>query len=118
VHELSLARSLLDIVLAHAEKNGAIRVERLVLSFGRMSCIEPTALETAFHITAAGTPAEGARLTFEVLPVVLYCLSCEKEYTSGEREIPPCPICGGAEVVVTGGTDDLSLIEMEVEAKE
>ena len=118
MHELSLAQSLLEIVLRHADKNGAVRVQRLVLSFGRMSCIEPRALETAFAVTAAGTRAEGARLSFTIHPVVVSCLSCEREYTLEDHGVLVCPSCGDAKVVVVGGTEDLELIEMEVDAEE
>jgi hydrogenase nickel incorporation protein HypA/HybF len=118
VHELSLAQSVLEIALDYAEKNGAIRVERLGLSFGRMSCIVPSALETAFEAMARGTRAEGARLTFEIKPVVVSCLICEKEYTLDYQGILSCPACGDPSVLLTGGTEDLTLIEMEVEQEE
>jgi hydrogenase nickel incorporation protein HypA/HybF len=118
VHELSLARSLLDVASEHAEKSGAVRINRLVVSFGRMSCIEPTALETAFTVTARGTWAEGALLVFEILPAVVYCLSCEKEYSVADRQILSCPSCGDDRVLLRGGTEDLHLLQMEIEQEE
>ena len=118
MHELSLAQSLLEIALDYADRNDAIRIERLVLSFGRMSCIEPSALETAFAVMAHGTRAEGAQLRFEIIPVVVSCLSCEREYAVDYQGILSCPSCGDLSVLLTGGTEDLTLIEMEVEQKE
>ncbi len=118
MHELSLAKSLFDVASEYAEKSGAVRINRLVVSFGRMSCIEPTALATAFAATARGTWAEGARLTFEILPAVVYCLSCEKEYDVADHEILSCPSCGDVKVLLRGGTEDLHLLQMEVEQEE
>lgn len=118
MHELSLAQSVLEIALDYAEKNEAVRIERLVLSFGRMSCIETSALETAFVAMAEGTRAQGAALCFEIMPVVVSCLSCEKEYEVDYQGILVCPSCGNVSVLLTGGTEDLTLIEMEVEQGE
>ncbi len=118
MHELSLAQSVLEIALDHAEKNDAVRIERLVLSFGRMSCIEPSALETAFTVLARGTRAEGAELRFEVIPAVVSCLSCEKEYAVDYQGILSCPSCGDPSVILIGGTEDLTLVEMEVEQED
>jgi hydrogenase nickel incorporation protein HypA/HybF len=118
MHELSLAQSVLEIALEYAEKNNAARVDRLVLSFGRMSCIQPDALETAFTAMARGTRAEGAVLSFEITPVVVSCLTCQKEYDIDYQGILLCPSCGDSSVFLVGGTEDLKLIEMEVEQEE
>jgi hydrogenase nickel incorporation protein HypA/HybF len=118
MHELSLAQSLLTIVLDYARKNDAVRVERLVLSFGRMSCIVPEALETAFSVTARGTIAEGAELSFNIIPVVVSCVSCGEENSIEYDGLLSCPSCGDKKVLLIGGTEDLQLLEMEVEQGE
>lgn len=115
MHELSLAQSVLQIALEHAEKNDAVRVGRITLSFGRMSCIQPEALETAFMALSRGTRAEGAVLRFEIIPAVVSCLVCGKEHDIEYQGILSCPVCGDLSVVLIGGTEDLTLTEMEVE---
>ena len=69
MHELSLIRSLLDIVEDYAAKHRFHRVHSLKLSFGRLSCLDAQALKFAFDVQSAGTKAEGRSwsLTF-VLP--------------------------------------------------
>jgi hydrogenase nickel incorporation protein HypA/HybF len=74
MHELSLTRSILEIVETKAEDHGFSRVNSLALSFGHLSCVEPKVIEFAFAIQAKGTLAEGATLEFERCPVVIYCL--------------------------------------------
>jgi hydrogenase nickel incorporation protein HypA/HybF len=118
MHELSLAQSVLEIALEHAEKNNAIKIDRLVLSFGRMSCIQPEALETAFTAMARGTRAEGAVLSFEIIPVTISCLSCQKEYDIDYQGVLTCPSCGDLTVLLVAGTEDLKLVQMEVEQEE
>ena len=118
MHELSLAQSVLEIAMKHAEENNAIKVGRITLSFGRMSCIQPEALETAFAAMARGTRAEGASLNFEIIPAVVSCLACGKEYDIEYQGILSCPVCGDPSVLLVGGTEDLTLIEMEVEQEE
>jgi hydrogenase nickel incorporation protein HypA/HybF len=118
VHELSLAQSVLEIALLHAEKNNAIRVDKLMLSFGAMSCIQPDALDTAFTVMARGTRAEGAVLSFEIIPVVVSCLSCQKEYDIDYQGVLSCPSCGDLSVLLVGGTEDLKLMQMELEQEE
>jgi hydrogenase nickel incorporation protein HypA/HybF len=114
MHELSLTQSLIDIVEDYAHREGFNCVNVLKLSFGRLSCIDPGALAFAFDIQSRGTKAEGARLEFDIRPAVLYCLSCERESLSGSFQ-PLCPRCGSGEVILAGGTEELKLLEMDVD---
>lgn len=118
MHELSLAQSVLRIALEHAQKSSAVRIGRITLSFGRMSCIQPEALETAFTAVARGSRAEGAVVSFVIIPAVVSCLACGKEHEIEYEGILSCPVCGDPSVLLVGGTEDLTLIEMEVEQEE
>ena len=114
MHELSLTQSLLDIVEDYARREGFSRVNVLKLSFGRLSCIDPGALEFAFNIQCRGTKAEGARLEFDIRPAVLYCMNCKQE-SAAEGFQPLCPFCGNGDVLLAGGTEELKLLEMDVD---
>ena len=114
MHELSLTQSILDIIEDYAERHRFRKVNSLKLSFGKLSCIEPKSLEFAFEVLSEGTRAQGARLEFDILPAVLYCASCEKEvetHACGSE----CPLCGGEDVILTGGTQELRLLELDVD---
>lgn len=114
MHELSLVISLLEIVDDYARRHRFRKVNTLRLSFGKLACIEPAALTFAFEIQAKDTVAEGAELSFEVLPVVISCLLCEKDFTVSLYPAA-CPACGNIEVTLKGGREELSLIEMDVD---
>ncbi len=114
MHELSLIQSLLEMVEELGAEKGFQRVGVLRLSFGRLSCVDPQALRFAFDVEAPGTGAAGAELVFDILPGVLYCFACEEERTMTSHELQ-CPVCGGRQVILTGGTEELKLMELEVD---
>ncbi len=114
MHELSLCQSILNIIQNYANEHNFNQVQSLLLSFGKLSCIQEEALSFSFQAVAKGTVAEGAELKFRIYPVQTYCFLCGKtcetdEYT-GE-----CPDCGSIKVVLQGGTEELKLLEMQVD---
>jgi hydrogenase nickel incorporation protein HypA/HybF len=114
MHELSLTQSLLDIIADYAQRHHFKKVNSVKLSFGRLSAIEPKALEFAFEILSKETKAHGAQLEFDVLPAVIYCMSCEKDIeVDGYTAI--CPQCEGEDVILAGGTQELKIVELDVD---
>jgi hydrogenase nickel incorporation protein HypA/HybF len=115
MHEISLTRSLIDIVEDYARREGFTRVNALKLSFGRLSCLDPGSLEFTFAVQARGTMAEGARLEFDIRPAVVFCNGCGEESACAGPFQPLCPRCGIQDVLLTGGTEELKLLEMDVD---
>lgn len=114
MHEMSLASSMMDIIDEYAGRYGFGKVTVIRMSFGAFSGIDKTALRFAFEIIAQGTRAEGAELVMDIRPVVVTCLACGRE--SSSDEFPGiCPLCASDEVVITGGTEELRLVDMDVE---
>jgi hydrogenase nickel incorporation protein HypA/HybF len=114
MHELSLTQSILDIIEDYAQQHQFKKVNSLKLSFGRLSSIEPKALEFAFEVLSKETKAQGARLEFDVLPAVIYCMSCEKDIEV-DGYTATCPQCEGEDVLLTGGTQELKIVELDVD---
>ena len=115
MHEISLVQSLLTIIDEHAREHGFTKVNQVSLSCGRLSAIEPQALEFAFKtLTAEGICAE-AELKLEILPLKIYCFSCNHEFASPNGDPTICPNCQQDQITVTGGWDELQLIEMDVD---
>lgn len=114
MHELSLTQSILNIIEDYAQKHRFKKVNAVKLSFGQLSCIEPKSLEFAFEVQSVGTKAQGASLEFDILPVVIYCISCGKEIEVNTYTAV-CPQCNGAEVVLAGGTQKLKIVEIDVD---
>ena len=114
MHELSLINSLLKIVDDYAAVEGFNKVNALKLSFGRLSCLDRQSLEFAFSVQSAGTKAEGAVLDFEILPARILCLNCDREFAM-DGPWDHCPSCHSPDVILAGGTEELKLLEMDVD---
>ena len=114
MHELYLAESILNIVQEYKANQHFSKVNSIALSFGRLSCIEAKSLQFAFEVQARDTLAENAILDFQILPAVIHCFSCEKDLEV-ENYSAICPGCGGEEVILTGGTEELQILEMDVD---
>ena len=114
MHELYLAESVLNIVQEYAARQQFKKVNSILLSFGRLSCIEPKSLQFAFEVQARETLAQDAALQFKILPSVLHCFSCGKDLEVDIYE-GACPQCRGEEVLLVGGTEELQLLEMDVD---
>ncbi len=114
MHELSIVCAILDIIEEYAEEYRFSKVKSMKISFGRLSCIEPQVLEFTFDIQSSGTKAEGASLEFDIRPIIIHCFSCEKD-VEVEQYAAECPQCNGSEVLLAGGTEEIQLLEIDVD---
>lgn len=64
MHELSLCKSIMEIIDAKSKENNFEKVKDIVIEIGGYSCVEKHALEFAFDVVAKGTVAENASITF------------------------------------------------------
>jgi hydrogenase nickel incorporation protein HypA/HybF len=110
MHELALAEAIVRTVTEHA---GGDRVAKVELRVGHLRQVVPGALAFAFEVVAKGTPAEGAELEIEAVPVRVACRACGAE--SDVDGFPlSCPACGSGETDVVAGEELLvEAIELE-----
>lgn len=111
MHEMPVAQHILNLVLQAA---GPGRVTDIHLRAGELSAIVPASVELFFQHLSKGTPAEGARLHFEMVPLTMHCPDCGRPADlSRWRDRPPpvamayalasgCP-CGSRRLQVTDG---------------
>ncbi len=115
MHELSLIQSLLTIIEDNAKEHGFTKVNRVSLSCGRLSAVEPAALEFAFNTLTQTGICAAAQLELEILPLQVYCYDCNREFTSPDSDPTICPDCRGDQVMVTAGLQELQLLELDVD---
>lgn len=102
MHELALARSLIEMVDDYALAQGARRVTRIRVRLGVLSALT-RALYVSFHAASRGTSCEGAVLDIEEVPLTVYCRVCDGVKTPSGPYNFRCPDCGRATPeVVTG----------------
>ena len=112
MHEVGLMQSAVEMSVAEAARRGARRVHRIKLRVGVLAGVEADALEFAFEVVTGGTPAEGARLEVDHVPVVCFCEACQVEFR------PPtwvfeCSRCGRMSDDIRQGRE-LELASLEV----
>ena len=112
MHELALARALIEQLAEEAERHAFERVLRVQLAIGALAHVDPDALAFGFDVAAKGTLADGALLEIERPEGAAHCLGCDADVAIRSRA-DLCPRCGGARLVITGG-EDMTIREMEV----
>jgi hydrogenase nickel incorporation protein HypA/HybF len=112
VHEFSIAEGALRVVTEHLRARRATRVHSVTLRVGALSGVVPDALTFAFDALARDTPAAGARLVIEEVPVACYCAACAHEFAA-EPGCYHCPACGTLSTEVRRG-QELDVMSLEV----
>ncbi len=114
MHELSLSGAIVNTVVKHAEGRP---VSLVSLRVGALRQVVPDTLEFYFEFVSKGTVCEGARLEQELIPALLRCASCEREWTI-EMPIFMCPSCGSAGQVEVARGEEFEVESIEVEETE
>ncbi|MGZ4268775.1 MAG: hydrogenase maturation nickel metallochaperone HypA [Solirubrobacteraceae bacterium] len=113
MHELSISSAIVQTAVTHARGR---RVTLVSVRAGHLRQVVPSALEFYFEIVARDTVVEGARLELEIVPALLACGACGREWAA-ETPSFRCPECGGSDVAVVSGEElEVESIEVEEEA--
>jgi hydrogenase nickel incorporation protein HypA/HybF len=113
MHEMSIAQSVLDIVLQESRNHKVDRVLSVALKVGDLSAVETESLRFCFELVCKGTVVEGARLDIERVQVTCRCRDCGSDFTV-KQLIFSCPSCGGTGVEMLSGRE-LSVDSFEAE---
>jgi hydrogenase nickel incorporation protein HypA/HybF len=104
MHELSITENLLDIILRHAQNDGATRVTNIYLVIGQLSSIVDDSVKFYWNMIAKDTIAQEAILHFKRISIRLTCLDCSHDYEPTGDELS-CPKCKGIHVKVLMGEE-------------
>ena len=113
MHELSIAQSIMEIVLSEAEKTRARKVVNVTIKVGELAGVLPDSLTFCFNLLAQSTIAEHASLTIEKVPIKGYCSLCSREFVITEN-LYHCTTCGNARIELTSGRE-LQIDHLEIE---
>lgn len=113
MHEMSITRSILDVVKKEMADNKVTRLKSVRVKVGELTAVEPETLRFCFEACVKDTPMEGAALEIEEVPLTGKCLKCGKEFRMQDF-VSVCPGCGGKEIEKTQG-EELDIISMEAE---
>ena len=93
MHELSIAKSLIELACEHAEAQGACRVTRISVRLGSQSVVLRS-LFFCFGPASKGTLCEDAELDVEEVPLTAHCPACGDAKLLPSRTSFRCPDCG------------------------
>lgn len=110
MHEVSIARALVDLACDQARIAGLLTVTRLNCRIGVLRQVENDMLEDAFHAARVGTRCESAALAIESVPLLGECPSCRRRVAIVDWNWE-CPDCGAACEALSGG-DELELVSI------
>jgi hydrogenase nickel incorporation protein HypA/HybF len=91
MHEMMIAQSLLELILAEAQNHKA-RPVAVKISCGPFDAINDEVLSFAFESLARGTVCDGMKLVMEHKPIRGKCNNCNKIFEF-ELLSPKCPDC-------------------------
>ncbi len=115
MHELPVVNHILEIVLRHAQSAKATKITAVRLKIGALSELEDEWFIRYFEYVSKGTPAAGAELSIERLPVVFLCGNCQNKFPVDVRKMEKlvCPSCGDGKVTLFSGRE-FQIKEIEV----
>lgn len=116
MHELSIAQSLLEIVVDESERHEIRRVNTIRINVGALTGIVPEALTFCFGLVSENTVAAGAQLVIQTVPLVARCSDCNIEFEVQDN-VFLCPRCGAPALELVSGRD-LAVASIEGETGE
>jgi hydrogenase nickel incorporation protein HypA/HybF len=114
MHEFAICQNIISQVENIARQHQSPAVHLIKLQIGPLSGIESTLLESAFTIAATGTLAEQAKLSIEIMPVRVKCLSCNKTSSIVNIHQLLCASCGDWHTQLISG-DEMILKQIELD---
>ena len=105
MHEMGIAQELVQIALnALPADLKDPKVEFLNLRIGKLSSVVPHSLTFCFEIITKDTPLEHARLNIEMVPVVIRCDTCGRQWEA-DTPVFRCPDCEEGQVGLISGRE-------------
>ncbi len=113
MHELSIATELFTQINKIIENQPYNKVLSITLKVGKMQQIIPEAFDFAMEVITKDTKAEGVKIIYKELPIIIKCNQCNIESEVNEFHFI-CEKCGSTDVEIISGKE-LMFESMEVE---
>jgi len=115
MHEMGIAMEVLKIVQEHLPQEPPSRVTRIRLKVGKLTAVVPDNFKFCLEVIAKDTPAEGAEVVIEEVPLEVLCDDCGAKSELTEA-LFVCPRCESPKLKVLSGRE-LFVESIEVEEK-
>ena len=112
MHEMSIAEGILKIAFDVMNKNNCSTIRSIGLKVGEMSGVEIESLTMAFNVLTKNSPADGALLKINRVPITAVCNKCRKTFHV-DRYNFFCPECDGVLILQTGRELLVEFVDVE-----
>ena len=112
MHELSLARDIIDIVTQNVPSSEIKNVQFVVVKVGEFSGVVADSLKFSYGAIIFNTELENSELEVIHIPFKLKCNSCGKT-TSNEFGMMICEECGSGNTEIISG-NELRVVEIKL----
>lgn len=113
MHELSIAKSLLESVRAEIAQRPGARLHKVGLRVGELCGVNADALSFSFEVLVKGTDLEAVELEIESCPRRQRCPQCSNVFKVENYDLA-CPNCGTSRTECVGGQElEFSYLELE-----
>ena len=113
MHEVSVALSLLDIIVSKCREEGYHSIDSVRIRVGKASGILPEAFTFALEVAKKDTIARDAEFVIEVVPLGGFCNGCGKDFEIDGNYVLECPLCASPSFKIRKGYE-LEIVDMEV----
>jgi hydrogenase nickel incorporation protein HypA/HybF len=104
MHEAGIALNLIEAVQQRLAAEPGARVALIHVRVGELAGVSTDALDFAFECLAATTPLAGAKLVFDLVPLILACEACGQQ-SPVEDLVFRCGACGSERTRVVSGRE-------------
>jgi hydrogenase nickel incorporation protein HypA/HybF len=112
MHELGIARNILEIVQQFIPPDQEAAVKRIRIRIGQLSGVVPDSLEFCFSALLSETQMGQAALVMEKIPTVSLCKDCRHRFTVDDF-VFSCPACKSLNLQVISG-NELEIVDIEL----
>jgi hydrogenase nickel incorporation protein HypA/HybF len=117
MHELSIANSILNIVLEEKKNKNLPQIKAIGLRIGALSGVFPDALEFSFDAIKKDTALEDTKLEISEIAVAGICRECGEEFSVTDL-IFACTKCFSTSIEVSQGQEmDIAYLNIEDETE-
>ena len=107
MHELQVARNIIEIVTREMTERNLSGVREVGLRLGTLSGVNADALSFGFEAATLNTALKGTRLEIKLSPAGARCKACNKEFEIQDWNFV-CPQCNSTDTELTSG-DELEI---------
>ena len=113
MHELAITQDMFDLIMEQATKAKAKKIMKINLVIGEMTGVVDDCMQFYFNFISKDTIAEGAALSFKMVPPKAKCRNCNKSFKLKEFDWV-CPYCQSNAMEIIAGKE-LFVESIEVE---